>query len=564
MTDQRVQRKRRSTKLSRVFSTLTAIDPSTGNMLPEQFQYVYDTQGRTIEATFAMTPQSWTPSNGASYYDASHRAATRGRAHYDYDANGRTKGVYNWWDTWNSGSSSYSSAPIRANECAYETSGLNRGLKTQNKFYNVTSGAWNLQRTESYGYDANLDYLTSTNYGDGLSNATPSWTYDAAGNRASDSTNTGAWTYDNLNRMTASPGTTYTNDILGNRLAKGTGTYTWDDMNRMTANVTNGATCNYVYRADGMRVQKESHTGSTNSTLVGYRYEGQMGIEDYELASTNGGLTYSVSAISRNAIGARGIDAISRTTSSGSAVTYPLYDAHGNGVGSLSKSGTSWSISDEKSYDAWGGIRSGGTSDNKSRYCASVGHKQDDESGLVYMRARYYDTNSARFTSEDPARHGLNWFVYAQNSPTNYVDSSGKIGQLAAILLGAIIGAIAAAITTIVFELSATGKVNLTDVLTAAAIGALAGAIVTAIACFCPSAAAEAASTLLANWSALTLAQAIVGSAQITGILSGAGAIAALTIGIFIGHGVQIKAMLDDLYEDAAQSVNDGLYRMNY
>ena len=59
----------------------------------------------------------------------------------------------------------------------------------KNKLYNISSGTWNLQRTESYGYDANLDYLTSANYGDGLSNATPTWTYDAAGNRASDSTN---------------------------------------------------------------------------------------------------------------------------------------------------------------------------------------------------------------------------------------------------------------------------------------------------------------------------------------------------------------------------------------
>ncbi|MBS1727752.1 MAG: hypothetical protein JST51_13610 [Armatimonadetes bacterium] len=120
----------------------------------------------------------------------------------------------------------------------------------QNKYYNVGSGSWNLQRTETYGYDANLDYLTSANYGDGLSNATPSWTYDAAGNRASDSTNSGTWSDDNLNRMTASPGVTggYTNDILGNRLTKGSGTsgitYTWDDLNRMTSLISNGTTSN--------------------------------------------------------------------------------------------------------------------------------------------------------------------------------------------------------------------------------------------------------------------------------------------------------------------------------
>ena len=381
--------------------------------------------------TFAQTPQSWTPANGASFYDGSHKAMTRGRAYYSYDAGGRTTGVNHWWDTWNSGTSSYSSAPIRANECSYELTGLNRGLKTQNKFYSVSGGAWNLQRSESYGYDGNLDYLTSANYGDGLANPTPAWTYDAAGNRASDSTNSGTWTYDNLNRMTASPGiSSYENDILGNRTLKGGGSsatsYQWDDLNRMTSLQASGMTSGYAYRADGLRVSKASHAGSTVSNLTTYRYDGQMGIEDVESTSTNGGLSYAISAINRFALGGRGIDAISRTTSSGTGVTYPLYDAHGNGIGSLFKDGASWAVSDERSIDAWGGIRAGGTSDNKGKYCASLGHKQDEESGFVYMRARYYEPETGRFVSEDTRCQGFNWYVYSKNNPVKFTDESGN------------------------------------------------------------------------------------------------------------------------------------------
>ena len=410
---------------TRVFSTLTALDSSSDAMTSEQFHYVYDSQGRPVDATFAMTPQSWTPSSGASYYDESHRATTRGRTHYDYDAGGRVKGVYNWWDTWNSGSSSYSSTPIRANECVYETTGLKRGLKTQNKFYNVSGGSWNLQRTESYGYDANLDYLTSANYGDGLSNATPSWTYDAAGNRASDSTNSGTWTYDNLNRMTASPGYTYTNDNLGNRTGKtntstsSASSYSWDVLNRMTGINSGEATPpSYMYRADGLRVSKALSSGSTL-----YRYDGQIGVEDVE-KNTSGTIT----SVTRNALGCRAIDAVSRTTSSGTTVTYPLYDAHGNNVGMLAKSGSTWSLNDERTYDAWGNVRSGGsTGDQKGRYCANLGHKQDDESGLVYMRARYYESISGRFISQDPAMDGFNFFLYCNNDPVNHADATGKI-----------------------------------------------------------------------------------------------------------------------------------------
>ncbi len=423
------------TNSSRAFSTMTAIDPSTGSMLPEQFHYVYDTVGRPVEATFAMTPQTWTPTSGASYYDASHRASTRGRTHYDYDPNGRIKGIYNWWDTWNSGSSSYSSAPIRANECVYETTGLNRGVKTQNKFFNVASGAWNLQRTESFGYDPNLNYLTSANYGDGLSNATASWTYDAAGNRASDSTNTGTWTYDNLNRMTASPGVSYTNDILGNRLTKGTGACTWDDQNRMAGNVMSGVSSSYAYRADGLRASKNM---TDSSTL--FRYDGPVGIEDVDRNSSD-----TISAVTRFGPGGRGIDAISRTTSSGTIVSYPLYDAHGNNVGALAKSGSSWSLGDERTYDAWGKVRSGGmTGDQKGRYCANLGHKQDDETGLIYMQARFYDPSTGRFISQDPARSGQNWFSYCNNDPVNRADATGKSPLVLAGLIFGLIGALIA------------------------------------------------------------------------------------------------------------------------
>ncbi len=414
---------------SRVFQTLTNLDASTGNATAEEFHYAYDSMGRPRQVTFGMTPQSgYSPSGGASYYDATHWAATRGRAFYAYDGGGRVAGIYNWWDTYNSGTTSYDSAPIRANECVYETSGLKRGLKTSNKYYNVSSGSWNLQRTESYGYDANLDYLTSANYGDGLSNATPTWTYDAAGNRVSDSTNSGTWTYDNLNRMTASPGKVYSNDILGNRLSAGVGNTndtmtSWDDLNRLTQlSITSNNINTYVYRADGLRVSKSATGASSSQSSTLYRYDGQLGIEDIELNSSS-----TITAITRNALGARGIDAISRTTSSGTSVAYPLYDAHGNNVGILAKSGSSWSLSDERTYDAWGQVRNGSpTGSQTGRYCASLGHKQDDESGLVYMRARYYEPTSGRFVSEDSGAQGRNWFSYCDNIPTCRHDSTGK------------------------------------------------------------------------------------------------------------------------------------------
>ena len=139
-----------------------------------------------------------------------------------------------------------------------------------------------------------------------------------------------------------------------------------------------------------------------------------------------------------NNLGARWLDAISTTTSSGTTVAYPIYDAHGNMISTLSKSGSNaYTFTAVRTFDAWGVIRRGASSgDPKGRYCASLGHKQDDESGLVYMRARYYEPGSGRFVSEDPERKGAHWSAYCRNDPVNLADETGKCPFL--LILGAV------------------------------------------------------------------------------------------------------------------------------
>jgi hypothetical protein len=67
------------------------------------------------------------------------------------------------------------------NTCTYDAT---LGLKTSSSFWvqnTSTPTAFTLSRTETYGYDQYLDYLTSANYNDGLNNSSPTWSYDAAG-----------------------------------------------------------------------------------------------------------------------------------------------------------------------------------------------------------------------------------------------------------------------------------------------------------------------------------------------------------------------------------------------
>jgi RHS repeat-associated protein len=62
-------------------------------------------------------------------------------------------------------------------------------------------------------------------------------------------------------------------------------------------------------------------------------------------------------------------------------------------------------------------------------YCGNLGHPTDPENGLIYMRARFYEPWTGRFLSEDPARDGSQFYIFADNAPTANVDSTGKSSE---------------------------------------------------------------------------------------------------------------------------------------
>ncbi len=98
-----------------------------------------------------------------------------------------------------------------------------------------------------------------------------------------------------------------------------------------------------------------------------------------------------------------------------------------------------------RKYDVYGGVCGlTGQSGSKHKWVGSLGHPSEDETGLVYMRARYYDPAVGRFVSEDPAKDGGNWFGYASASPVNNVDADGRITLLAAAGVAALCGLVAA------------------------------------------------------------------------------------------------------------------------
>lgn len=58
-----------------------------------------------------------------------------------------------------------------------------------------------------------------------------------------------------------------------------------------------------------------------------------------------------------------------------------------------------------------------------------TGREQDEESDLMYYRARYFDPATGTFVGEDPLGFGAgdaNLYRYVFNSPTNFTDPDGQ------------------------------------------------------------------------------------------------------------------------------------------
>ncbi|GBC92164.1 tRNA(Glu)-specific nuclease WapA [bacterium HR15] len=150
---------------------------------------------------------------------------------------------------------------------------------------------------------------------------------------------------------------------------------------------------------------------------VDYLYDGQMPVCEQE---------YEDGVLQRSRVhllGGRGIEAvvaIDHVRGNAVSLRWLLYDGHGNLVRTMSPD---YTLSGWQFRGVWGELQ--GVLGVGRGYCANLGHPED-ETGLVYMRARYYEPATGRFLSEDPARDGVNWYLYADGNPVAKVDENGQ------------------------------------------------------------------------------------------------------------------------------------------
>jgi len=119
-----------------------------------------------------------------------------------------------------------------------------------------------------------------------------------------------------------------------------------------------------------------------------------------------------------------GNDLISRHTS---ATSYYHYD----GLGSARQlSDSSETITDTYTYEAFGKVvASSGSSNNAYKF---TGEQFDVTPQLLYLRARYYDSEIGRFISRDAIgiAGGINLYTYCRNNPVSWIDPTGLITEL--------------------------------------------------------------------------------------------------------------------------------------
>ncbi|HKY23088.1 MAG TPA: kelch repeat-containing protein [Vicinamibacterales bacterium] len=289
--------------------------------------------------------------------------------------------------------------------------------------------------TVGYGYDAasRISDLTYSRPSDQLGSL--SYGYDPVGRIRAVG---GSWArvglpealvsaaYDDANQLTNWGGVPAHNDLNGNMVSLGSTTYTWNARNQLTG-VSGGSSATFLYDGmgrrqsktvegttttvlyDGLNIAQESADGVTHSLLTGFRLD-----EVYSRSSATASKSFLVDGLG---------SAIALTSSMGDVETAYTYEPFGKAT------------------------FSGAIDSNPFQFTG----RENDGTGLLAYRSRYYDPSRQRFLSEDPLRfafepvtpqargalrqgliaEGINSYAYVRNSPTNFVDPLGLSAQCA-------------------------------------------------------------------------------------------------------------------------------------
>jgi RHS repeat-associated protein len=175
----------------------------------------------------------------------------------------------------------------------------------------------------------------------------------------------------------------------------------------------------YAYDVLGRRIVKRVYGtyGGLGPVYLRMIYRGGQVVAETDSVGTSLSLAYTWG------FGADDLVAIHRYSDSGH--WYVVQDNLRSVRGLTTRSGT-WAASWR--YRIYGAVLdSAGTPPSFTLRYRWIGREYDAETGLYYVRARYYDLASQRFTQEDPIGYagGSNLYAYGSGNPTTGRDLSG-------------------------------------------------------------------------------------------------------------------------------------------
>jgi len=258
-----------------------------------------------------------------------------------------------------------------------------------------------LTGTDHFGYSYDgLERLTA-----GTTTNPESFTLDPGSNIATRTGPSAMYTYDTSNRLTGDGTQTFTWNTADRLTNRGSDTFGYDALDRMTSSTVSAIARNYTYNGDGL-LQSRTQGAATAFLWDPASSPSRPLVQGGDRIVYGLGPLYVVKADGSTASFAR---------DGGKSVR-----AEVNGSGTVTASFR---------YRAYGAIAQSSGASTPS-YLAYAGQLQDP-SGLLYMRARWYDPVTGRFTTDDPVPGGpsipvgLNAYAYGAANPVVNADPTG-------------------------------------------------------------------------------------------------------------------------------------------
>ena len=258
-----------------------------------------------------------------------------------------------------------------------------------------------LARTITYDYDF-LYRLTHATY---TSGEQYSYTYDPVGNRLEQiiGGDTTSYVYDAANRLATVNGTSYTFDANGNLLTTGVQTNTWDAANRLIRAAGSRQPLAVSYDGLGNWVAQTQGTATTH-----YALDVAIGLP--EVLYTSEGNAYLH------------LPGVIMTENATGDTRYLLSDGLGSVRHVVDETAT---VIAYKDFDPYGNPLPTPYSLRPTPY-GYTGEWWEDEGGLLYLRARWYQPETGTFLSQD-AVESEPPYQYVRGNVVNLTDPSGYI-----------------------------------------------------------------------------------------------------------------------------------------